>query len=205
MISPVESAPPSLGASAPFHSEPRPERSVSRVEDPAGGGVGALSTCGTMGIHREEYRRPFGRKIGAHRVRGRECGRHGVRFDRRRAGRGRGGAACRPRDVQNEELCGPVRTEPEDRGERADRSFESAVVQGGLGTEGRREQACGRVAEVRLRVVWEQGNLRSNNDFEDQRRTESLVTRSYIANMRVDRQRDYPGATNKSPARLVYQ
>ncbi len=57
--------------------------------------------------------------------------RHGARFDRRGAGQGRGGAACRLRDVQNEEPCGPVRTEPEDRGERADRSFESAVVQGG--------------------------------------------------------------------------
>ena len=40
-----------------------------------------------------------------------------------------------------------------------------------------------RVAEVRLRVVWDCGNRRTNNDFEDQRRTESLVTRTYIANM----------------------
>ena len=43
-----------LGASAPLPCESRPERSVSGVEDPAIGGVGAVSTCGTMGIRREE-------------------------------------------------------------------------------------------------------------------------------------------------------
>ena len=39
--------------------------------------------------------------------------------------------------------CGPVRTEPGDRGKRTDRGFESTVVQGGQGTEGRREQGVG--------------------------------------------------------------
>ena len=36
---------------APYHSEARPERSVSGVEGPAGGGVGAASTCGKIGDH----------------------------------------------------------------------------------------------------------------------------------------------------------
>ena len=43
---------------APFHSESRPERSASGVEDPADGGVGAVSTCGTIPIRREEYPYP---------------------------------------------------------------------------------------------------------------------------------------------------
>ena len=62
------------------------------------------------------HRRPFGWPNGAEQVRGRKCRRHGARCDRRGAGQGRGGAACRLRDVQNEEPRGPVRTEPGPRG-----------------------------------------------------------------------------------------
>ena len=38
-----------LGAPAPFHSESRPQRSASGVEDPAG--VGGVSTWVTIGLH----------------------------------------------------------------------------------------------------------------------------------------------------------